>query len=218
MATVLYITANPKTEDQSFSLSVGREFLNEYKSINPNDQVIELDLFKSDIPEIDADVLTGWGKLQQGGSFDDLTASEKAKVVRLNELVEQFVAADKYVFVTPMWNLSFPPVLKAYIDSICVAGKTFRYTEQGPQGLMGGKPAIHIQARGGFYSEGPATEFEFGDRYLRGILAFVGITDATTLPIEGMAAVPHEADRIKSEAIEQAKQLAKTFAGQTVNA
>jgi FMN-dependent NADH-azoreductase len=216
MATVLYITVNPKAEEESYSLSAGREFLNAYKAANPNDKIIELDLYKEYIPQIDTDVFSGWGKLQQGSAFEELTTEEKSKVARMNELVDQFTSADKYVFVTPMWNLSFPPLLKAYIDCICVAGKTFRYTEQGPQGLMAGKKAVHIQARGGVYSEGPAKEFEFGDRYLRAILAFIGITDVTTLPIEGMAAMPNEAARIKEEAIAKAKELGAKFAAETV--
>lgn len=101
--------------------------------------------------------------------FDELSADEKTKVARINELTEQFVSADKYVFVTPLWNFSIPPQLKAYIDTICIAGKTFKYTANGAVGLLSDKKAVHIQARGGMYSEGPAKEMEFGDRYLRTI-------------------------------------------------
>lgn len=211
MATVLYITVNPKPEDQSFSLSAGRAFVNAYREANPNDEVIELDLYKENIPQIDPDVFAGWGKLQSGAAFDALSADEQAKVGRLGELVDQFVAADKYVFATPMWNFSFPPLMKAYIDSICVAGKTFKYTESGPVGLLGGKKALHIQARGGYYSEGPAAEVEMGDRFLRTVMGFVGITDMNTLAIEGHAAQPDQANRIKEEAIAKAKDLAKSF-------
>jgi FMN-dependent NADH-azoreductase len=211
MAKVLYITANPKTEAQSFSLSVGRAFLNAYKQQNPQDEVVELDLYKTNIPYIDADVFSGWGKLQQGTAFEQLSADEKAKVARLNELVDQFVSADKYVFVTPMWNFSFPPLMKAYIDAICVAGKTFKYTENGPLGLLSGKKAVHIQARGGIYSEGPAKEVEFGDRYLKAVLGFIGITDVQSVIAEGMAAFPNEAEGIKEKAIKQAQEVAKSF-------
>lgn len=218
MATVLYITANPKTVDQSLSLSVGQEFLNAYRAANPNDQVIELDLYNIDLPEIDTDVFTAWGKLAQGEEFTKLSAEEQRKAGRISELTEQFVSADKYVFVTPMWNLSFPPRLKTYIDSFCIAGKTFKYTEQGPQGLMTGKPAVHIQARGGYYSDGPAADFEFGDRYLRAILNFIGITDIQTIPIEGHAAEPNRTDEIKQAAIGKAQQIAKDFAATAVNA
>ncbi len=91
---------------------------------------------------------------------------EQEKVNRLAELSEQFVTADKYVFVTPMWNFSFPPVMKAYLDSVAVAGKSFKYTAEGPVGLLTDKKALHIQARGGIYSEGPAADMEMGHRYI----------------------------------------------------
>lgn len=212
MAKVLYMTANPKLESESYSLSVGREFLNAYLQEKPNDELIELDLYKINIPYIDTDVLNGWGKLQQGQSFEQLSLDEKEKVARINELTDQFVNADKYVFVTPMWNFSFPPKMKAYIDTICIAGKTFKYTENGPIGLMTGKKAVHIQARGGIYSEGPAKDMEFGDRYLRTVLGFLGITDVQSVIVEGMAQMPQEAESIKQKALAHAKEVAKTFA------
>ncbi|MBB5354182.1 FMN-dependent NADH-azoreductase [Anoxybacillus mongoliensis] len=211
MAKVLYITANPKQEQQSFSLSVGRAFLETYKQHHPEDEIVELHVYDTDIPYIDADVFSGWGKLQQGQAFEQLSKDEQQKVARINELCEQFMEADKYVFVTPMWNFSFPPKLKAYIDTLCLAGKTFKYTEEGPVGLLKGKKAIHIQARGGIYSEGPAKEMEFGDRYLRAVLSFIGITDVETIAVEGMNAFPNEAEAIKQQAIERAKEAAKRF-------
>jgi FMN-dependent NADH-azoreductase len=211
VAKLLYITANPKPEEQSFSLSVGRAFLNAYKQQNPQDEIVELDLYQIDIPYIDTDVFSGWGKLQQGQAFDQLSAEEKEKVSRINQLTDQFIEADKYVFVTPLWNFSFPPKMKAYIDTICIAGKTFKYTENGPVGLLKDKKAVHIQARGGIYSEGPAKEMEFGDRYLKAVLGFIGITDVQSVIAEGMAAFPNEAEGIKEKAIKQAEEVAKNF-------
>src|SRR3954471_14061826 len=111
MVSVLYITAHPHNETQSYSMAVGKAFIESYKQNNPNDQVVHLDLYKEKIPHIDADVFSGWGKLRSGQGFDELTAEEKDKVGRLNELSEQFVGADKYVFVTPLWNFSFPPIM-----------------------------------------------------------------------------------------------------------
>lgn len=212
MAKVLYITANPKTTDQSYSLAVGKAFLEAYQEDNPNDEIIRLDLYKMDIPYIDTDVFNGWGKLQQGTAFDQLTPDEKDKVSRINTLTDQFISADKYVFVTPLWNFSFPPIVKAYIDNICIAGKTFKYTATGPVGLLTNKKALHIQARGGVYSEGPAKELEFGDRYLRAIFSFIGITDVESIIVEGMAQTPDQAEEIKERAIQRAKEVARTFA------
>jgi FMN-dependent NADH-azoreductase len=216
LAKVLYITANPKSEEQSFSLSVGRAFLDTYQREKPEDEIVHLDLYRINIPYIDTDVFNGWGKLQQGKAFHELSADEKAKVGRINELTDQFVAADKYVFVTPLWNFSFPPLVKAYIDNICIAGKTFKYTANGPVGLLPDKKALHIQARGGIYSEGPAQEMEFGDRYLRTIFQFIGITDIDTLVVEGMAQMPDQAQQIKEKAISRAEETARKFAKDAV--
>jgi FMN-dependent NADH-azoreductase len=216
MAKVLYITSNPKTTEQSYSLAVGKAFLEAYSKERPNDEITNLDLYEIDIPYIDTDVFNGWGKLQKGTAFEQLSTDEKDKVSRINTLTEQFTSADKYVFVTPLWNFSIPPRMKAYIDNICIAGKTFKYTEQGPVGLLTDKKAVHIQARGGIYSEGPAKEMEFGDRYIRAILTFVGVPDIESIIVEGMAQMPNEAENIKARAIEKAKDVAKNFARERV--
>ncbi|WP_053366376.1 FMN-dependent NADH-azoreductase [Bacillus sp. FJAT-27245] len=211
MAQVLYITAHPHDDTVSYSMAVGKAFIEAYREANPNDEVIHLDLYKEDIPQIDVDVFSGWGKLRSGSSFDELSSEEKRKVTRLGELTDQFVAADKYVFVTPLWNFSFPPVMKAYIDSICTAGKTFKYTEKGPVGLLTDKKALHIQARGGVYAEGPAAAMEMGHRYIGIIMQFFGIPSFDGLFVEGQNQFPDRAQQIKEDAIRRAQELAKTF-------
>ncbi|WP_096155531.1 FMN-dependent NADH-azoreductase [Bacillus sp. FJAT-45066] len=211
MTKVLYITAHPHDDTLSYSMAVGKAFIDTYKDMNPDHEIINLDLYTEDIPHIDVDVFNGWGKLRSGQSFDELSAEEKAKVGRLNELVEQFILVDKYVFVTPLWNFSFPPVLKAYIDSVSVAGKTFKYTAEGPVGLLTDKKALHIQARGGIYSEGPAAAMEMGHRYLDIMMQFYGVPSFEGLFVEGHAAMPDKAQEIKENAIARAKDLAHTF-------
>lgn len=156
-------------------------------------------------------MFTGWGKLSQGVALDGLTPEEQTKVTRMEELCNQFINADKYVFVTPLWNLGIPPKMRAYIDTICIAGKTFRYTESGPIGLLKNKKALHIQARGGVFSKGPAKDLEFGDRYMRAILTFLGVTSIKSLIIEGVAQSPDKATEIKSKGIKVATQIAKDF-------
>jgi FMN-dependent NADH-azoreductase len=211
MSKVLYITAHPLDPNGSLSLAVGKEFIEAYKKANPSDEIVNLDLYNIDIPQIDAEVFSGWGKLRSGAEFDHLSNEEKAKVSRLGEIVDQFVAADKYVFVSPMWNFSFPPVLKAYIDAICMVGKTFKYTETGPVGLLVDKKALHIQASGGVYSTGPAASFENGHSYLKKIAQFIGIPKLEGILVEGAAAAPDKAPAIKEKAIEQARELAIVF-------
>ncbi|WP_223700879.1 FMN-dependent NADH-azoreductase [Sutcliffiella deserti] len=211
MAKVLYITAHPHDDKQSYSMAVGKSFIDTYKDVNKEDEVVHLDLYSENIPHIDADVFSGWGKLQTGKGFEELSEEEKAKVSRLSELSEQFISADKYIFVTPLWNFSFPPVMKAYLDSVAVAGKAFKYTAEGPVGLLTDKKALHIQARGGIYSEGPAAGMEMGHRYLTVLMQFFGVPSFDGLFVEGHNAMPDKAEEIKENAIARAKDLAHTF-------
>lgn len=210
MATVLYITAHPLDPQESFSLAVGKEFIEAYREANPTDEVVHLDLYKENIPQFDADVLRGWEKLRSGSSFDQLSEAEQSKVARLDEIVDQYVAADKYVYVSPMWNFSIPPVLKAYTDTTSIPGKTFKYTKNGPVGLLSGKKALHIQASGSVYSEGPLAEVEMGYSYLKKILQFYGIQSMEAIFAEGTAS-SERAPVIKEEAIAHAKEVAKRF-------
>lgn len=210
MATVLYITAHPLDPQESFSLTVGKEFMEAYREANPTDEVVHLDMYKEDIPPFDADVLRGWGKLRSGASFDQLTDNEKSKVARLEAIVDQYVEADKYVYVSPMWNFSIPPVLKAYTDATSVPGKTFKYTKNGPVGLLSGKKALHIQASGSVYSEGPLAPVEMGYSYLNKVLQFYGIQSIEAIFVEGTASAK-QAPAIKAQAIAHAKEVAKRF-------
>ncbi len=207
----LYVSANPKGENESYSLTVGRAFIEQYKKLNPDHVVTELDLFKTDVPYLNAVVFDGFSKLQNGGSFSDLDQEQKQQIGNLNQLLEQFMAADAYAFVNPMWNFSVPPVLKAYIDVILQVGKTFHYTENGPEGLMKGKKAIHIQASGGIYSKGAAVEMEFAHRYLKTILGFTGISDLEFVPVEGIAMGQTEVSEIVKLASDKAIGLASEF-------
>ncbi len=211
MKKVLFITANPKSEAQSFSLEAGRNFIELYKTNNPSHQVSELNLYKLEIPFIDEDVFSGWGKLGAGQEFDALTDNEKFKVATINEFTDQFIDADKYVFVTPMWNLSLPPKVKVYLDTLMIAGRTFTYTEKGPQGLLTGKKAVHIHASGGVYSEGPAQNLEYGNSYLQSVLAFMGVNDYESVLLEGTN-MPHIEDvQIKTGAAQKLDNLAEVF-------
>lgn len=174
MTSLLYITANPNDHLTSVGMATGKAFIEKYKELNPNDEVIHIDLYKENIPHIDSEVFSGWAKLRSGNHFDELTEQEKNKVSRLNELNEQFISADKFVFVTPFWNFSYPPVMKAYLDAVSVAGKSFKYSPDGqPIGLLTDKKALHIQARGGIYSENPTIELEMGHRHLETMMNFL---------------------------------------------
>lgn len=211
MNKVLFITANPNDENHSYSMAAGKAFIETYQEANTTDEIITIDLFQEHVPQLDADVFSAWGKLRAGQPVDALSAEELAKVGRLEEILEQFMAADKMIFVTPMWNFSFPAVVKSYIDAVAIPGKTFRYTATGAEGLLQDRKVFHIQARGDFYTTGHLAEEELGDRYLKFIMAFMGITEYEGLFIEGQAKMPMKAAEIKATGIERAKAAAMTF-------
>jgi FMN-dependent NADH-azoreductase len=140
MTKVLYIISNPKPIDKSVSLRLGRDFINDYKKENPNDDVVEIDLYSTEIPELDREVLN----VRNGMPVSNPHALEKVKLI--NHYTDQFIEADKYIFVTPLWNLGLPAKTKTYIDTIAIAGKTFKYTPTGVQGLLKNKKCLHIHS------------------------------------------------------------------------
>jgi FMN-dependent NADH-azoreductase len=107
---------------------------------------------------------------------------------RDDRVLADFLASDVIVIGAPMYNFTIPTQLKAWIDRILVAGKTFRYTESGPIGLAGGKRVVVAISRGGLYPQGTAGEYV--ETYLRHVLAFIGITDVTFVRAEGLAISP----------------------------
>jgi FMN-dependent NADH-azoreductase len=101
--------------------------------------------------------------------------------------LEEFLAADIVVVGAPMYNFSVPSQLKAWIDRLAIAGKTFRYTEKGPEGLAGGKRVIVASSRGGFYGAGtPGAAIDHQENYLRAVFGFFGITDISFVRAEGV--------------------------------
>jgi len=112
--------------------------------------------------------------------------AESAAAQLGQQVMDEFKAADVIVIGAPMYNFSIPSQLKAWIDRIVVAGQTFRYTENGPQGLATGKRVILASSRGGVYSSGPAAGLDFQESYLRAVLGFIGITDVEFVRAEGV--------------------------------
>ena len=206
MTKVLFIKGNPKKTEQSYSLRLGQAYVDAYKAAHADVEVSELDLYEDHIPLIDSDVMTGWGKLAQQ---QDLNNHEAHKVQRLGELVDQFLAADVVVLAAPMWNFSYPPMVKAYVDAVSVAGKTFKYTDQGPVGLVVGKKVVLTESRGGVYSEGPAAGMQHTESYMRAVLGLLGVTDIDVFVAEGVAADPSKGEEILAAAMSKAQQAAQ---------
>ena len=123
-------------------------------------------------------------------------------------VLDQFLAADTVVIGAPMYNFTLPTQLKAWIDRIVIAGKTFRYTENGPEGLAKGKRVIIALARGGFYSHGPpASALEHLETYLRGVFNFIGI-DPEFVAADGLMISPEQRDQSIRLALGETVRLA----------
>lgn len=201
MTKVLYIKANAKPEGASRTFKVSDKFVEAYKQCHPEDQVTELDLYKENINFLnESDINSVFGP-----------KNEESRQHPILKYAYQFAEANKYIIAEPMWNLGIPAILKAYIDYVSVTGVTFKYTENGPVGLLQNKKAVNIVARGGNYSSEQAAAFEMGDRYLRTIFGFFGVTDFVTITAESLDIIGQDVEAIVNEAVNKAEDLAKNF-------
>jgi len=118
-----------------------------------------------------------------------LAAADPGETATAAQALQEFLDADVVVVGAPMYNFGIPSTLKAWIDRLAVAGKTFHYTEQGPKGLAGGKQLIVASSRGGFHLDAPS---DFQEPYLRFVFGFFGIADVEFVRAEGLAISPEQ--------------------------
>ncbi|MFD4819530.1 FMN-dependent NADH-azoreductase [Peribacillus butanolivorans] len=208
MTTVLFVKANNRPADQAVSVKLYEAFLASYKESHPNDTVVELDLYNEELPYVGVDMINGTFKASKGV---DLTAEEAKAVAVADKYLEQFLAADKVVFGFPLWNLTIPAVLHTYIDYLNRAGKTFKYTPEGPVGLVGNKKIALLNASGGVYSKGPAAEVEMAVKYVASMMGFFGVKDIEKIVIEGHNQFAGKAEEIIAAGLEKAVKVASTF-------
>jgi FMN-dependent NADH-azoreductase len=141
----------------------------------------------------------------QGAPAD---AQIQAEVAEGTAVLEEFLAADIVVIGAPMYNFSIPTQLKAWIDRIAVAGKTFKYSAAGVEGLAGGKRVIIAVSRGNFYSAGaPAAVYEHVETYLRSVFGFIGVTDLEIIAADGIGAGPEHREKAIAGALQAATDL-----------
>lgn len=198
---VLRVLANPKTVENSASLKVEAAFTAALKDKHPEAQILTIDVYKDEIPLLDAKLLPAFF----GAPPADAETARRRE--RQKAILDQFLAADLLVIATPMWNFNAPPMLKAFIDTILVAGKTFKYTASGPVGLATGKKAVLCIASGGVY-EGAMAAYDTLTPMLKTQLGFVGVTDVTVLRAAGQGAGGEKAAASTAAAIEQARSAA----------
>ncbi|WP_456270994.1 FMN-dependent NADH-azoreductase [Bacillus sp. AK031] len=205
MEKVLFIKANCRPIEQAVSVKLYHTFLDSYKEAHPEDEITELDLFNENLPYYNNDMINGMFKLSKGM---ELTSAEKQTTETVTKYLNQFLEADKVVFAFPLWNFSVPAVLHTYLDYLAQAGKTFRYTPEGPVGLLGDKKAILLNARGGVYSEGPAQTSEMSVNYVKTMLTFWGVKEIKSVIIEGHNQYPDQAETIIEEGLVKAAAVA----------
>lgn len=208
MANVLFVKANNRPADQSPTVQLYDAFLQNYKEANPSDQVTELNLFEVELPYFDNDMMNGLYKL---GNGYPVNAEEQKMVDVANKYLDQFMAADKVVFAFPLWNFTVPAQLVTYIGYLSQAGKTFKYTAEGPVGLVTDKKVALLNARGGVYSEGPAASLEMSMNFVKAMLALWGINNAQEVVIEGHNQFPDRKDQIIADGLKAAAELASKF-------
>jgi len=209
MAKLLYIEASPR-KDRSASIAVARTFLDEYKKTHPGDTVETLDLWKADLPAFDGHVIDSKYVIMHGKEH---TAEQKKAWGAVEHVIARFKDADKYLFSLPMWNFGIPYRLKHFIDVVVQPTYTFSFSpKEGYKGLVTGKPAAVVYARGGAYPPGSAEEaFDLQKRYLELILGFIGFTDVRPIVVEGTLSKPEAVEKAKEAAKAEAKAVAAKF-------
>jgi FMN-dependent NADH-azoreductase len=181
--TVLHIDASINGEN-SASRAISRSIVDQLTIERGGADVVYRDLAAEPLPHLTLD------------AFAD------------SSVLDEFLAADTVVIGAPMYNFTLPTQLKAWIDRIVIAGRTFRYTENGPVGLTGGKRVIVALARGGFYDEGsPASALEHLETYLRGIFNFIGI-EPEFVAADGLAVSPEQRQESIGRALGETIRLA----------
>lgn len=171
--------------DQSKSLGLAREFLAQY----PHASIVERTLTLASMPHLDGETFAAMAVPEA-----QRTDRQKALVALSDTLIAELEAADTIVLAVPMYNFSIPSTFKAWIDHVARAGRTFRYTAAGPEGLLKGKKVFVVTARGGVYSgDSPQRAFDFQEPYLRAVLGFLGLDNVTFVHLEGLKVSPEAA-------------------------
>ncbi len=205
MTHILHLDASPRG-DRSVSRTLSKEFIANWKATHPSDTVTYRDLGHHPVPLVDEP----WIAAAYSAPVQH-TPEQAAAIRPSNELVDEFLAADRYVFAVPMYNFSIPANFKAYIDQIVRVGRTFSVDETGYKGLVHNKKMTIITAQGGTYPEGsPTHAYDLQTPYLKLIFGFIGIIDIDFVHADGLAF----GDDDRASAIANARFALKTAVAQ----
>ena len=179
------------TGDASLSRQLSAAVVDALRARAPDLEVIRRDLDAQPLPHLDGQALAGGDAA----------------------VVQEFLDADVVVIGAPMYNFTVSSQLKAWIDRVLIAGKTFRYTAEGPEGLAGGRTVIIASSRGGLYgAETPTAAADFQEPYLRWVFGFIGVSDVRFVRAEGVAYGPDQRQAALDAGLVAARQLAEEVA------
>lgn len=197
----LVITSSILAENGQ-SIALANRFI-EQASARNDVNVTQRDVVKTSLAHLDISELGAWQV-----AVAERSAEQQALAARSDELLAELRANDVLVIAVPMYNLGIPSQLKAWFDRVLRAGETFRYTENGPQGLVEGKRAIILAARGGQYA---GTEFDSQTPHLKAMLGLMGIKEVDVVYAEGLNLGEQQREAAIKEAFQAIDQLVEVL-------
>lgn len=204
MKKMLYIIANSKSEELSSCRTVSRSLVNTILDKVPNVQLEELNLYEDHIPQLKGCYFESRSAIVSSEARSKLSIEEQKEVARIEQLCDQFKEADIYVLAAPMWSLSFPSLVKEYLDCIIQTGKTITFDNNKPHGLMNDKQRIfiYVQSSGGNIPWILKPALSKGLNYVHEIMKFIGISTFDELLVDGTGTTEEE----RQNAITNAKE------------
>ena len=197
---ILHIDASASDAAVSHTRRLSAELVEKLKAANHGASVVYRNVTVDPLPHVDMTIRQAWAP--EGEKDASLTATAR----RSKALVDELKAADVIVIGSPMYNFTVPSTLKAWIDHVAIAGQTFQYTANGPEGLLKGKAYLTLSS-GGVYSQGPFAAVEHLATYLTAILGFLGIRDVEVVRAEGVAYGAEQDEAAMASAAERIKTL-----------
>ena len=210
MSKLLYIQASPRIQ-RSHSIAVADAFVASYEKEHKGDEIVTLNLFEASIPSFDGPAVQAKYTILHGESHSE---QELQVWKNVEQVIEEFTSADKFVLAVPMWNFGIPYRLKQYVDILVQPGYTFSYSqEKGYEGLVVGKPLLVVYARGGEYPAGSEAEaFDLQTKYVELAFGFIGFKDIRSVVVEPtLQGGPELAKTQVAEAIDRVKEMAIDF-------
>jgi FMN-dependent NADH-azoreductase len=205
MCTILLVSSSPRGS-ASYSKQIAESVISDLRKGHPNAKLMVRDLAQAPLPHIDDDFVAA-----TRGPDGPQTQRQRDILATSDALIEELFAADIVIIAAPMINFSVSSTLKSWFDYIARAGRTFRYSGSGSQGLVTGKRVIIVSASGGIYS-GEQAAFDFQIPWLRNMLGFLGMTDVEVIRVEGTALGPQSAEQALVRAAAQAREVIAALA------